>query len=59
MDESKLKDFDNEKAVQRKEFHAKSHAMSLMKQERPRREMGRILDELRIKVRSCQLGCFE
>ncbi|MFH0821757.1 MAG: hypothetical protein V2B18_03330 [Pseudomonadota bacterium] len=25
----------------------------------PKREVGRLLDELKIKVHSCQLGCFD
>jgi len=25
----------------------------------PKREMGKILNEMEIKIRQCQLGCFE
>lgn len=58
MDESKLKDLIMKKQSNGK-ISCKVACDIADETGTPRREVGRILDELRIKIRSCQLGCFE
>jgi len=58
MDELELKNLIKEKEVDGR-ISCKVACELADRTGTPRREIGRILDEMKIKIHSCQLGCFD